>query len=129
VEDLRDTLAFLNPRQFRVGHVLVIPKRHAPSLLELDPAESALVAQHAHRIARAIVGALDPSGINVFQNNGRTAGQTIPHYHVHLVPTYPGETPRVTASDDIERTPHAELMQLASRVIAHLPPVVDVDAR
>src|SRR5258706_6782766 len=76
VEELPDTVAWLPPRQSSRGHVLVIPKRHAPTLLDLDPREAQAIMHHVHRIAHALSRAYDPCGINVFQNNGVTAGQT-----------------------------------------------------
>ena len=123
VEDLADTFAFLNPRQFGLGHVLVIPKRHAPTLLDLRPEEAVAVMRHVHRVVGAIVGAFDPAGLNVFQNNGSTAGQTVAHYHVHIVPSYPGDPPggRIFRSEDFERTPYEERLVVAARIIAHLP--------
>lgn len=123
VEELADTLALLPPRQCGLGHVLVIPKRHAPTLLDLDSSEAVAVMRHVHRVAHAIAKAFDPAGLNVFQNNGLTAGQTVPHYHVHIVPSYPGDPPgRIFRSEDFERTPYEELLRIAARIVAHLAP-------
>jgi len=124
VEDLPDTLAFLPPRQCGLGHVLVIPKRHAPTLLDLEPSEAIAIMQHVHRVAHGISKAFDPAGLNVFQNNGLTAGQTVPHYHVHIVPSYPGDAPgRMFRSEDFERVPLEELLRVAAQINAHLEPV------
>ena len=121
VEELPDTLAFLPPRQSGLGHALVIPKRHAPTLLDIDADEAIAVMQHVHRIAHAIAKAFDPAGLNIFQNNGITAGQTVPHYHVHIVPSYQGDPPgRIFRSEDIERTPYEDLVRIAERIQAHL---------
>ena len=123
VEELPDTLAFLPPRQSGLGHVLVIPKRHAPTLLHLDGSEAAAVMRQVHRVANAIAGAFDPAGLNVFQNNGVTAGQAVPHYHVHIVPSYPGDLPgRIFRSEDFERTPYEDLLRIAAQITAHLVP-------
>lgn len=125
VEDLPDTFAFLNPRQFGLGHVLVIPKRHAPTVLDLHPEEAVSIMRHVHRLAEAIAGAFDPAGLNVFQNNGLTAGQTVAHYHVHIVPSYPGDLPgRIFKSEDFERTSYEERVKIAERIIARLPKLV-----
>jgi histidine triad (HIT) family protein len=123
VEELPDTLAFLPPRQNGHGHVLVIPKRHAPTLLDLQTDEAAAIMQQVHRVAHAISKAFDPAGLNVFQNNGLTAGQTVPHYHVHIVPSYPGDPPgRIFRSEDVERRTYDELLEIASNISAHLSP-------
>jgi histidine triad (HIT) family protein len=113
--------AFLNPRQFGLGHTLVIPRRHAPTVLDLEAGEMAALAAQVHRIANAISLAFDPSGLNIFQNNGVTAGQTVAHYHVHIVPTYPGAEPgRIFHSEDFERTPYEERLATAARIIEQL---------
>src|SRR5438132_14071358 len=64
VEELDDTLAFLNPRQYGIGAMLVIPKRHAPTVLDLEATEATAVMRHVHRLAQALTRAFDPSGIN-----------------------------------------------------------------
>ena len=122
VEELDDTCAFLNPRQYGIGALLVIPKRHAPTVLDLEPAEASALMSHVRRLAQALALAFDPSGLNIFQNNGVTAGQTVPHYHVHIVPSYPGDPPgRIFASAEFERTPREELQRIAEQIIPHLP--------
>ena len=124
VEDLPETFAFLNPRQFGRGHVLVIPKRHAPTILDLQLDEAQAIMRHIYRIAAAIVKAFDPSGLNIFQNNGLTAGQTVAHSHVHIVPSYPGDPPgRIFKSEDFERVSYEERLDIAARIIVHLPPL------
>ena len=121
VEVLEETLAFLPPRQSGLGHVLVIPRRHASTLLDLHRSEALAIMHQVHRVAHAITRAFDPAGLNVFQNNGLTAGQTVPHYHVHIVPSYPGDQPgRIFRSEDVERTPPEELARIASRIAEHL---------
>lgn len=121
VEDLPDTVAFLPPRQNGKGHVLVIPKRHAPTVLDLEREEAMAIMQHVHRVAHAISKAFDPAGLNIFQNNGVTAGQTVFHYHVHIVPSYPGDLPgRIFRSEDVERWAHEDLLDVAARIQAHL---------
>jgi histidine triad (HIT) family protein len=124
VEELADTLAFLNPRQYGIGAMLVIPKRHAPTVLDLDAVEAAAVMRHVHRLAQAVTKAFDPSGINIFQNNGISAGQTVAHYHVHVVPRYPGDPgDKVFHADEFERTSLEERLQIAARIIPHLAPL------
>lgn len=80
------TISFVNPRQFEEGQALVIPLRHAATLLDLTPSEAAALLQHAQRIAKAMVAAFDPDGITLFQNNGVASYQQIPHVHLHVVP-------------------------------------------
>jgi histidine triad (HIT) family protein len=122
LDETPDTYAFLNPRQFGKGHTLVIPKRHAPTVLDLQAEEVASLMTQVHRLASAISKAFDPSGLNIFQNNGLTAGQMVAHYHVHIVPSYPGDPPggRIFRSDDFERVPIEERMLLVEQIRRHL---------
>jgi histidine triad (HIT) family protein len=123
VEELEETLAFLPARQHGTGHVLVIPRRHASTLLDLDSAEAVAIMRQVHRIATAIAKAYDPAGLNVFQNNGVSAGQSVPHYHVHIVPSYQGDPPgRIFRNEEFERRSHEELLEIAEAIRAHLDP-------
>ena len=123
VEEGESTWAFLNPRQGGLGALLVVPKEHKPTILDLDIEEATAVIQHVHRLAQALRDTFDPSGLNIFQNNGVTAGQTVPHYHVHIVPTYPGDPPgKIFSSAELERTSKEDLLKIADKIIAHLPP-------
>ena len=86
VEETELTLTIVNWAQFEVGQVYVIPKRHAPTILDLTEEEAASVIQTVRRTEAALVRAYDPDGINVIQNNGVVAGQDAPHFHMHVVP-------------------------------------------
>lgn len=79
------TFTFVAPRLAYDCHVLVIPIRHTPTILELNDDEAAAIAHATRRAARAIQAAFDPDGINLWQNNGLGSGQSVPHYHQHVV--------------------------------------------
>jgi histidine triad (HIT) family protein len=89
-EDER-VLAFMDIGQVNPGHVLIAVKKHAENLYELDDAQAAAVQQAAVRVARAIRNAFSPQGLSVYQANGKAAGQTVFHYHLHLVPRHDGD--------------------------------------
>jgi histidine triad (HIT) family protein len=93
VERLDLAAAFVNPYQQRNGAVLVVPTRHAPTVLDLTEPEAESLARMVRRVAHAIHDAFEPAGLNIYQNNGVASGQTIPRYHVHVVPRYPGDRP------------------------------------
>jgi histidine triad (HIT) family protein len=69
------------------GHVLVMPLRHAGAIVDLTPNEQWAVMDGVVRASQAIIGAFDPAGIAVWQNNGIPAHQTVPHVHVHVAGT------------------------------------------
>jgi len=85
------SIAFMDIGQATKGHVLVASKRHAVNLLELTPEEAGAVMQTAQRVAAAVNKAFDPDGINVFQANGAPAGQTVYHFHLHVLPRFVGD--------------------------------------
>ena len=87
VEETDLTLTLVNWYQFEVGQVYVIPRRHAPTLFDLTEAEAEAVMHAVRRVADALVRAYDPDGLNLIQNNGVTAGQSAPHFHMHVVPS------------------------------------------
>lgn len=86
VEETELTITLVNIRQFEEGQVLVIPRRHAPTLLDLTDSEVEALAHASRRVADALVKTYNPDGMTVYQNNGTVSRQEIPHYHMHLVP-------------------------------------------
>ena len=74
------------------GHTLILPKKHAESLYDLpdETASKALVL--AKNMASKIEKALECDGLNLVQNNGETAGQTVFHFHMHIIPRYKNDS-------------------------------------
>jgi histidine triad (HIT) family protein len=70
------------------GHVLVAVKPHVENIFGLDDTLVAAVFQTAARVARAVERAYSPEGVTLYQANGAAAGQTVFHFHLHLVPRY-----------------------------------------
>jgi histidine triad (HIT) family protein len=89
-EDAR-TLVFMDLFPAADGHVLVIPKFHAINLLDSEDADLAAIGPLSRRLAAAMRKVFAPDGIGVFQLNGAAAGQTVFHYHLHLIPRRIGE--------------------------------------
>lgn len=109
-----EVLAFMDIGQVNPGHVLVAAKRHAPDLYALEEAQAAAVARAQVRVARAIREAFQPSGLSVYQANGKPAGQTVFHYHVHLVPRHEGDGMNLTWP--VKNPPRERLEEAASRI-------------
>lgn len=81
-----ETLAFMDINPANPGHCLVIPKAHFPDLFSLAPEAFAAVGRTAIKIATAVQAALAPDGINLLQANGPGAGQSVFHFHIHVLP-------------------------------------------
>jgi histidine triad (HIT) family protein len=85
------TIAFMDAFPSSEGHALVVPKAHHPDLFNLTPAALQAASALAQRLAKAQKQALQPDGVIVSQFNGAAAGQTVFHYHVHVVPRWKGQ--------------------------------------
>lgn len=84
--------AFMDIRPLNRGHVLVIPNSHAADLDELNPDAAADMMRAAQMIAGAIRRSdVKSEGINLWMADGRAAGQTVLHVHLHVVPRYKGD--------------------------------------
>lgn len=89
--------AFEDINPMAEGHTLIIPKKHARDLWEIDGESLTAVQLASKKIIDAIDKALKPSGIAVMQLNGESVGQSIFHYHLHLIPRMTGN-PRLPIS-------------------------------
>jgi histidine triad (HIT) family protein len=85
------TVAFLDIAPACDGHILVIPRAHSDDIHSADPATLGAVAATVQQMAARLGGALGAEGVSVVQSNGRAAGQTVFHYHVHVLPRFPGD--------------------------------------
>ena len=81
-------LAFLDLSQVTKGHTLVIPKVHKENVFELTPDIAKNIFAVVPKIANAIKEEYQPIGLNILNNNGEHAGQSVFHYHMHLLPRY-----------------------------------------
>jgi diadenosine tetraphosphate (Ap4A) HIT family hydrolase len=73
------------------GHTLVIPKRHIGSWFEITQAEQQALLDLLAKAKAVLETELKPDGYNIGINDGPTAGQTVPHLHMHLIPRYKGD--------------------------------------
>ncbi|BCN32923.1 HIT family protein [Anaeromicropila herbilytica] len=70
------------------GHAIIIPKNHAKNVFELSEEDASKVFVVAKKVATAMKEALKCDGFNILQNNEEVAGQTVFHFHMHLIPRY-----------------------------------------
>ena len=96
------------------GHSLIIPKEHFKDIFELDSDTAAKLFTLAAAVARELKAELKCDGLNVLQNNGEVAGQTVFHFHMHLIPRYNDDGLDITLGSR-ESDPE-ELQQLAERI-------------
>lgn len=80
--------AFMDISQVTKGHTLIIPKIHTKNIYEMDEDVASYLFARVPKVANAIKDAFNPAGINLLNNNEAPAGQTVFHYHIHLIPRY-----------------------------------------
>lgn len=78
------------------GHVIILPKDHAANIYEMTEEAVAKAFVVAKKIAEAVKAATGCDGVNVLQNNGEASGQTVFHFHIHVIPRFEGDTVNVT---------------------------------
>jgi histidine triad (HIT) family protein len=83
-------VAFLDVFPAARGHVLVVPRSHAATLLDLEDSAVGDLFLAVKEVQAKVRRALDPSGMNVGWNHGRAAGQHVDHLHVHVIPRFEG---------------------------------------
>jgi histidine triad (HIT) family protein len=112
------TLAFMDIGHVNPGHVLVAVKKHAANLFELSEDQAAAAARTAARVAKAIEMAFKPEGMSVYQANGKAAGQTVFHYHVHLLPRHAGDGMELIWP--VKNPPREKLEEYAAKIRGRL---------
>ncbi len=99
VDEDADTVAFMDVNPWQPGHALVVPRRHYPNLLEIDPDDLTKTYAAARRLAGRMKDRLGADGVVLWNSCGEAAGQVVMHFHVHVIPTR-GETPPLTGRLD-----------------------------
>lgn len=84
-------LAFLDISQASKGHTLIVPKTHFANMLECDEETVAYMYKIANKLGNQIVNSLGAKGMNILTNINEVAGQTVKHFHIHLLPRYNDE--------------------------------------
>jgi histidine triad (HIT) family protein len=95
VQEDERTIAFMDINPATRGHSLVVPRRHAKDLLEIDPDDLAATVIAAQRLAQRIRERLQPDALNLLNSCGAAAWQTVFHFHVHVIPRYEGDPLRL----------------------------------
>jgi histidine triad (HIT) family protein len=114
VHEDEHTLAFMDLGQVNPGHVLVAAKAHVENIYGLDDVQASALMRAAARVARAIRDAFSPKGLSVYQANGKPAGQTVFHFHIHLVPRH--EDDGMALTWPVKNPPRERLEEYAAKI-------------
>jgi histidine triad (HIT) family protein len=118
VHEDADTLAFMDIGQVNPGHVLVACKAHVENVYGLQDAQAAAVFRAAAKVARAIRAAFDPPGLSIYQANGKPAGQTVFHFHLHVLPRHDADGMQLVWP--VKNPPREKLEAYAAQIRARL---------
>lgn len=108
------TLAFMDLGHVNPGHVLVAVKKHASNVFELDTSQAEAIGRAVVKISKALKKAFEPEGLSVYQANGKAAGQTVFHYHVHVLPRHAGDGMELTWP--VKNPPREKLEEYAAKI-------------
>ena len=96
-----NTIAILDLSQATYGHTLVIPKKHSSNVLEIDDESYVNAMKVAKKVAEAIKKSFDDVlGFNLLNNCGEDAGQTVNHFHIHIIPRYKNDGIKIEFVDN-----------------------------
>ena len=113
-------LAFLDISQTTEGHTLIIPKVHRIDIFEMEASDMEQVFSVVPKIARALLTTFNCSGINIVSNNGKSAGQSVFHYHVHLIPRYGNDKFGIRFVSNMKNYNTEKLTALKEQITANL---------
>jgi histidine triad (HIT) family protein len=108
-------LAFLDIRPRSPGHTIVIPKRHASTLLELPDADAEKLFVGVKNVDAVLVRKISPDGMTIGINQGKASGQEVDHLHVHLMPRWKNDgggpiQSAVNSKDDVRQAEVEKLL-------------------
>ncbi len=113
-----NVLAFLDVKPEAKGHTLVIPKKHAENIFDIDEDSLKQVFSACQPLARKLKSAMKADGISLRQSNGAAAGQLIMHLHVHLIPRFDSDGLMMHGEHHVngQQPSFEELQELAKRI-------------
>lgn len=117
-----DVKAFLDLSQATPGHTLLVPKKHVQDIFEYDEKLAETVFSRVPKIARAIK-ASDPriTGMNIINNNGKVAYQSVFHSHIHFIPRYNSDDDfSIHFGDHTDQYTHEQLVAIADKIRKNL---------
>ncbi len=118
VHEDEHTIAFMDIGHVNPGHTIVALKAHVETIYGLDDTQAAAIFRTATRIAKAAKKALSPAGMTLLQANEVAGWQTVPHFHMHVLPRHDGDGAALTWP--AKRPPREDLERYAAQIRAAL---------
>jgi histidine triad (HIT) family protein len=111
-------LAFMDMNPANVGHTLVVPREHWENIYEIPEKVLVDIIVVVKRISSAVKKTVNAEGISILQLNGRAAGQSVMHFHVHIIPRFRGDS--IVGHKGFERPERRELEEIAKKIQENL---------
>ena len=115
-----DVIAFLDIAQLTKGHTLVVPKTPLPDIYSLNDELGAKLMIATMKVSKAIQKAFNPDGLNVINNNGEAAKQTVFHFHFHVIPRYLDDDFKISYRNNMDKMTKDEYEHRANLIKAAL---------
>lgn len=113
-----DFIVMLDAYPSSPGHALLVPKKHEDNVYSMDPKLLEKVSPLTAKVAKAIKRMSNCQGINILQNNGEAAGQTVNHFHVHIIPRFDDDN--ITMQWVCEEMQEGQIQEIADELIRYL---------
>ena len=111
-------LAFLDLSQANIGHTLVVPKKHYDNMIDLDNDVAAHLFKVVSKLTKGISKALDINNFNILNNCGEIAGQTVNHFHIHIIPRIENDNIKIELSSN--KLTDEEFVNLKNKLIENI---------
>lgn len=113
-------LAFLDISQATKGHTLIIPKKEYKNIFEMDDNTLSKMAILIKKISIALKKSLNIDGLNILNNNEAVAGQTVYHFHVHLIPRYNNDNVEIHLPNNIDNLKEKDYKEIQNKIKEYL---------
>ena len=110
------SIAFLDISQATKGHTLVVPQKAFETILELDEYTAAHLFKVTVKLSKVINDVFQPKGINILNNNGVAAFQSVMHYHIHIIPRYDVNEIKLSLPNNFESTSKEEFIKRTDQI-------------
>lgn len=111
-------IAFLDIQQTTKGHTLVVPKKAYKNIFDIPKTTLSHLMNVVKDLSLKILNSFNATGINLLNNNGKDAGQTVFHFHFHIIPSYDQEQIKITFNDNSKSLTSDEYKKRASAILA-----------
>lgn len=111
-------LAFLDLSQANIGHTLIVPKKHFDNMIAIDDEVAGHLFKVTSKLTKAISKALGVNDFNILNNCGEVAGQTVHHFHIHIIPRNVNDSIKIEL--DSNKLTEEEFIDLKNNLISYV---------